>query len=139
MGWCAYISIDDVTWASKEWSYGHVIARWINDALERAGEPLGEEEGMKCRCRNPDDPSGPLIPCNCPETWWKRLNGMTGVDGHRYLGVIVEQLEKDPDHYRKMDDERGPEYGNYDEVLKMLTEMRDACKSKIPMTWEASG
>lgn len=137
MSWDASLSIDGVSWAGDSWNYTHNTSRMIADALERAGEPLGEEEGMRCRCPNPDDPTGPLLPCNCSESWWKRLNGMSGSEGCRYLSVIVEQFEKDPDHYREMNPANG--WGNYDGILKTLTEMRDACTSEIPMTWEASG
>lgn len=96
------------------WNYTHNVAPMIYDALKAAGIELALEE-----------------------RWWQRLSGMTGADGREYLGKIVRQLEGDPARYRAMNPPNG--WGDYDRLLGVLREMRDAAPEGGAFEWHASG
>jgi hypothetical protein len=69
-------------------------------------------------------------------TWWKQLDGMTGVQGAEYLRRIVKALEADPERFRAMNPPNG--WGDYDSLLKVLREMRDTVL-EWPTRWHVSG
>lgn len=96
------------------WNYTHNTNPMVNHALEHA------------------------LDAAAPESWWKRLDGMSGAEGHFLLRCIVEQLEADADHYRAMNPENG--WGDYDSLVKVLSDMRDQCATETDDTkWEVSG
>ncbi len=68
--------------------------------------------------------------------WWHRLDGCDGPTGAAFLHELVTQLERDPDKYRAMNPENG--WGDYDTLVKVLTEMRNAVP-EWPTKWSASG
>lgn len=70
------------------------------------------------------------------ESWWKRLDGMSGPEGAAYLDGIVRGLELDPERFRALNPENG--WGDYDSFVKVLVEMRDAVP-EWPTTWRVSG
>jgi len=110
--------IDDRGHFEGEWNYTHNCNHMIAAAIVAAD---GE-------CPDDNFLVGP--------TWWDRLDGMSGPDGAECLGSIVGALEADPDTYKAMNPENG--WGNYDDLLAMLTEMRDAVP-EWPTTWKANG
>ena len=71
------------------------------------------------------------------ETWWGRLNGMTGLEAQAYLGRIIDSLAADPDKFRAMNPENG--WGDYDSFLNVLMEMRAAACKFPSARWETSG
>lgn len=70
------------------------------------------------------------------KSWWKHLDGMTGLQGALFLSEIIDGLRADPDRFRAMEPENG--WGGYDGFLRILTEMRDAV-TEAPSRWEVNG
>lgn len=79
-----------------------------------------------------DGPLGKII----GPAWWHMLNDMSGVDGAEYIGLILEGLQSDPDRFRVMNPENG--WGDYDSLVELLQEMRDAVP-EWPTRWQARG
>lgn len=70
--------------------------------------------------------------------WWKRLDGTSGSDGAAYLGEIIRGMESDPERFRAMSPPNG--WGDYDRLLAVLREMRDAPAAFGGQTeWRVSG
>jgi len=99
-------------------NYTHNTSRMIYGALQDAGVVLPNPDG------------------HGTVAWWGHLNGMTGPEGAAYLDAILTHLAKDPGRYRAMNPENG--WGNYDDLVTVLTEMRDAVPEH-PTAWRASG
>ncbi len=110
---------------AESWSYTHNTNNMIAAAYEAASGEQTEQAGGSL---------GPVIGA----AWWDRLDGVSGEDGAAYLGQIITGLEADPDRYRAMNPENG--WGDYDRLLKVLREMRDApARHELPTAWRASG
>jgi hypothetical protein len=122
MSWSAWLT-DDRDHLEGDWGYTHNT----NDMLAAAYEAQTGEETEQC--------GGLLGPAIGP-AWWKRLDGTSGDEGRTYLTAIIDGLEADPTRYRAMNPENG--WGDYDSLLKVLTEMRDAVP-EWPTTWRVSG
>lgn len=105
------------------WNYTHNTNGMIaaafeavsGEATEQAGGPLGRVIGA---------------------AWWDRLDGATGEAGREYLSRIIEGLEADPARFQAMNPPNG--WGDYDSLLKVLREMRDAVPAE-PSIWHVSG
>ena len=69
-------------------------------------------------------------------SWWDTLSG-NGARGREYLNRIIARLESQPDFYRGMNPSNG--WGDYDRLLRVLHEMRDACTTYPVGRWEVSG
>lgn len=122
MSWDASLH-DDRGHCEGDWNYTHNCSRMIYAVLEDEGIELGERlMGFPER----------MLPCS----WYDRLNGATGPDGAAYLDTIVRGLEADPERFRAMNPENG--WGDYDSLLKTLTDMRDRVP-EWPTEWSASG
>ena len=138
MSWDATLEVTDTTlcphcggavstesYDVESWNYTHNT----NDMIAAAYEAVSGEQTEQC-----DGPLGPAIGA----AWWKRLDGASGEDGATYLSEIIKGLEADPDRYRAMNPENG--WGDYDRLLVVLREMRDAPASHdLPTTWRVSG
>jgi len=69
--------------------------------------------------------------------WYDLLNGATGADGAELLDRIVNCLMEAPEMFRAMNPSNG--WGDYDSLLDVLAEMRDAGRAHPTATWAASG
>ena len=122
MSWDADL-MDDRGHCEYETNYTHNCNGMIADAMERAGNE-----------RPPD--AHPVLPIG--PAWWRLMDGLAGKDGSDFLRPIIEQLEADPDHYRAMNPNNG--WGNYDQLVTVLKEMRDAPLGlDWPTVWRLSG
>lgn len=140
MGWTAFLTTPSGRAEYGSWSCTHNINGMIEDALTRAGrnpEDTVQPWWAKIReaqigaVQNPEDfPLG-------RHSWWKLLDGRTGVEGHVLLTAVIEQLKADPEHYRAMNPANG--WGDYDGLLKTLCAMRDAVPMEEPSVWGVWG
>jgi hypothetical protein len=122
VSWDAYLS-DDRGHDEGQWNYTHNTNRMIAAALEQHAH------------LSTPPTTGPLGPAIGP-AWFRRLDGASGKDGQRYLDTIIRALEAAPGNYRAMNPENG--WGDYDSLLKVLREMRDAVPD-WPTVWSVSG
>jgi len=100
----------DASFDGRDWNYTHNTNRMIAAAYKAA---TGEDA---------DQDTGPLeLVAAIGPAWWKRLDGMSGMEGGRYLGKILAGLCADPDRYRAMNPDNG--WGDYDSLLRVLQEM----------------
>lgn len=66
--------------------------------------------------------------------WCDRLHGMNGAEGAAFLTAIVAALESDPTRFRKMNPPNG--WGDFDSLVRVLSEMRDAALTERPAIWQ---
>jgi hypothetical protein len=111
--------IDDRGHIEGDWNYTHNCNGMINQALRLSGY------------ERPTEPGGTRL-----LSWWQCLNGMDGPAGAALLDRVIRQMEKDPDRFRAMNPDNG--WGDYDSLVKVLTEMRNAVP-EWPTTWSACG
>lgn len=122
MSWDATLK-DDRGHIEGDWNFTHNTNGMIAAALHiQTGEAVAMCDG----------PLGPVI----GPAWWKLLDGKSGPDGAALLDRIIRGLEADPDLYRAMNPDNG--WGDYDRLVKVLTDMRDAVP-EWPTQWETSG
>jgi len=108
-----------------DWNYTHNTNRMIAAAYEAVSGEQTEQCG---------GPLGPMIGA----AWWERLDGASGEHGAAYLSQIITGLEADPARFRAMNPENG--WGDYDRLLGVLREMRDAsAEAGRAAVWRASG
>lgn len=136
MSWDACL-VDDRGHTEGDWNYTHNTSVMFYAALEDAGFVLAPST-RECWAL-PLDGNGKLT--HYPEgrgtiSWWEHLNGLSGPEGAAYLDIIIRGMEADPERFRAMNPDNG--WGDYDSVLKVLTEMRNAVP-EWPTTWGASG
>lgn len=112
MSWDATLT-DDSGHTEGDWNFTHNTSAMIYDALNVQSYEL---------------PDG--------QPWFHHLDGMTGPDGAAFLHVIITGLRGDPERYRAMNPANG--WGNYDDLVRVLCEMRDSVP-EWPTTWEAGG
>lgn len=136
MSWDAWLT-DDRGHSEGSWNYTHNTNCMAKIAAEEAGVqfPADTRECWAAPC----GPDGSLT--HYPHgkgtvSWWDHLDGMSGPDGAAYLHVIVRELERCPDRYRALNPPNG--WGDYDGLLKTLTDMRDAVP-EWPTQWATSG
>jgi hypothetical protein len=103
-------------------NYTHNTSVMIYAVLADAGLDLGTYTGPTGETRR--------------NSWWAHLNGMPGPVGAAYLNLIIRGLEADPERFRAMNPSNG--WGNYDDLVKILTDLRNAVP-EWPTRWEASG
>lgn len=135
MSWDATL-IDGRGHVEGDWNYTHNTSVMIYAVLADVGIELPDD---KTPCRWLDRETGdwhdaPNGHGSIP--WWAHLNGMDGPEGAAYLNSIIRGLEADPERFRAMDPTNG--WGDYDSLVKVLTEMRNAVP-EWPCKWEASG
>jgi hypothetical protein len=110
--------------ALNSWNYTHNTNGMIASAYEAvSGEATPECGGSL----------GPVIGA----AWWGRLSGADGPAGAAYLGQIIKGLEADPGRFRAMNPENG--WGDYEGLLGVLREMRDAVPADRATLWHVSG
>lgn len=135
MSWDAWLT-DDRGHSEGEWNYTHNTSRMIYAVLDDAGVELAAST-RPCSTYDHETQEWVSHPNGHGTiTWWDHLNGMSGPAGAAYLDTIVRGLEADPDRFRAMNPENG--WGDYEGVLKVLTEMRNAVP-EWPTEWGASG
>lgn len=78
----------------------------------------------------------PMIRSAGDPDWWKSLDGLSGTEGKALLERIIMGLEAEPGRFRAMNPENG--WGDYDSLLTVLREMRDAVPPE-PSTWRMWG
>ncbi len=123
MSWDAYLT-DDRGHSEGDWNYTHNCNGMIAEALTDLGCVNAKVIG-----------SGPLAKVIGP-AWWDRLDGCDGPTGAAFLHALIGQLEADPEKYRAMNPSNG--WGDYDTLVKVLTEMRNAVP-EWPTTWSVHG
>lgn len=116
MSWDATLT-DDRGNVIGDWNWTHNTSTMIYAALGDLG------------CVN----GGPNI---LGGRWYDRLHGCDGPTGAAYLHQIITALEADPDRFTAMNPKNG--WGDYEGLVKILTEMRNAVP-EWPTRWEACG
>lgn len=137
MSWDAYLTCDCCGSTVIDQNFTHNCNGMAATAAEEAGVVFPPDT-RPCWAL-PATPDGKLT--HYPNgrgtiSWWKHLDGMSGPEGGAYLAAIIKQLEADPARYRAMNPANG--WGDYDNLLTVLTRMRDAvpeCRS----TWSVHG
>jgi hypothetical protein len=120
------------------WDYTHNTSRMIYAVLEDLGVVLPADTAP---CRWYDRETGEWH--NAPEghgtiPWWMYLGGMGGAEGHFLLRRVIDGLTADPDRFRAMNPENG--WGDYEGLIRVLCEMRDASAVEDPsLVWHTSG
>lgn len=120
MGWYAHL-------ADYEWNFTHNtngMIEWVlGDAVAGTSQPwwskLGGHDGLG------------------HGAWWDLLDGKTGHQAAPLLDGIVEGLSKQPNRFREMNPPNG--WGNYDMLLTILSEMRDASHECPEDVWATGG
>jgi hypothetical protein len=112
MGWTAGLH-DDRGHLEGDWQYTYNTSRMVYLALDRNEYTFDE--------RN----------------WIMHLNEMTGAEGAEFLGLVIKEMEGDPEAFRALDPPNG--WGDYDGMLRVLKEMHQACLVEWPTIWSASG
>lgn len=107
----------------NSWNYTHNT----NGMIAAAYEAVSGNATEQC-----SGPLGHLIGA----AWWKRLDGASGADGGAYLADIIKGLEAEPERFRAMNPGNG--WGDYDGLLGVLREMRDAVPPES-CVWSVSG
>jgi hypothetical protein len=131
MSWNAYLT-DDRGHSDGEWNYTHNCNGMIELAL---GEGFRAED-TRVPWWSSLVANSEKYPGAGKGAWWDLLNGKTGPEGAEFLDHIIKGLEADPEKYRAMNPENG--WGDYDSLVKVLTEMRNAVP-EWPTTWRTSG
>lgn len=131
--------VDAEVWESVgEWGFTHNTSVMIYAVLQDARVDLPPDPAP---CSTYDSETGEWT--YWPDghgciAWWDHLDGMTGAEGWHYLRIIIDGLEADPGRFRALNPSNG--WGDYDSLLGVLREMRDACAVEDPsLVWSASG
>ena len=115
MSWNAWL-VDTDGHQFGDWNYTHNTNRMAKHALRMSADYILEET----------------------ESWWQRLDGMSGEEGKSFLSAIISMMEEDPENFRSMNPTNG--WGDYDSFLSTLKKMRDAVPSyDTPTKWRVSG
>lgn len=69
-------------------------------------------------------------------SWRELIEGKGGAEGAEVFARIVAGLEAAPEKYRAMNPENG--WGNYDDLLGVMREMRDAGRKWPSAKWSTS-
>lgn len=121
MSWDAHFSAraDGHLVSVGDWNYTHNTSGMIYKVLDTVGweRPLREN--------------------GHPSAWWDLLNGMSGAEGAKYLGVILGGLLEAPALFRQMNPENG--WGDYDSLCETLEEMRATSERYPSGEWGADG
>ncbi len=125
MSWTAHL-IDDRGHDEGSWNYTHntngmIEATLSDEEVDGTREPFWSKLGNTTVGRG---------------AWWDLLDGLSGPDGAALLDRIIYGLEADPDRLRAMNPPNG--WGDYDSLVKILTEMRDGVP-EWPTTWSVHG
>lgn len=135
MSWDAHL-VDDRGHTEGDWNYTHNTSCMIYAVLADADVELPAST-RACSVYDRETETWTRHPNgHGTVAWWEHLDGMTGPEGAAYLDTILRGLEADPDRFRAMNPENG--WGNYDDLVKLLTEMRNSVP-EWPTTWSASG
>lgn len=124
MSWDAWLT-DDRGHSEGDWNYTHNCNGMANAVLY-ADYDTTQTTWNEVFHADPNRPS-----------WWRVLNGMSGLDGAMFLTNIIKGLEAEPERFRAMNPDNG--WGNYDDFLRLLTQMRDAVPENWPSVWGSSG
>ena len=100
----------DASFDGDSWNYTHNTNEMVAAAMTDAG--LGEPPPIQ------DPFFAPVI----RNSWWKRLDGMSGREGAEFVGAIIRALEADPAKFREMNPANG--WGSYDGILAVLRKMK---------------
>jgi hypothetical protein len=94
-------------------NYTHNTSKMIYTVLREKGYELGDNE-----------------------SWWARLNGMSGPEGAAFLHLIIKGLEADPVRFRAMNPDNG--WGDYDRLVGILSKMMLSVP-EFSTTWSGYG
>jgi hypothetical protein len=133
MSWDAWLT-DDRGHDEGEWNYTHNTNAMANTILTDDELMAGAIRWWTARDR-PDVVAKIQGGLNAG-TWWQCLDGLPGPEGAALLHRIIQGLEADPEGFRAMNPPNG--WGNYDDLLTVLTAMRDRVP-EWPTTWSTSG
>ncbi len=120
MSWDAYLT-DDRGHGEGQWNYTHNCNGMANAVIYDGYE----QQAVFAEVFKPNR-----------ESWWKVLDGKSGPDGAAFLDRIIRGLEADPERFRAMNPDNG--WGDYDSLVKVLTEMRNAVP-EWPTSWTVNG
>lgn len=70
-------------------------------------------------------------------SWWDGLNGLSGAESLPFLSLLIAGLRADPKRYRGMNPANG--WGNYDQLVSVLVEMRHAAQEHPEGEWQVGG
>jgi hypothetical protein len=126
--------IDDRGHYEGDWNYTHNTSPMIYAVLEDAGIELPASTRP---CSLLVDGEWVSYPNGYGSiSWWEHLDGMSGPEGAAYLDAIIRGLGADRERFVAMNPANG--WGDYDNLVKMLSSMRDSVP-EWPCRWEASG
>lgn len=127
MSWDAYL-IDDRGHEEGFWNYTHncnpMIEAALGEDIEATTEPWWQSI-----CTQGASPLGRCC-------WWELLHGAEGPEGAALLDRVIRGLEAEPARFRAMNPQNG--WGDYDSLLKVLTEMRNAVPEWLTK-WKVHG
>lgn len=129
MSWDLYLiqTVDGHDFYAGEWNYTHNCNGMIERVLDVFGENVGPEPfwvklGATGMGRG---------------AWWGLLHGISAADAALVLTRIVGGLCEAPEMFREMNPANG--WGDYDSLLKVLSDIRDACLDNPSARVEVSG
>lgn len=133
MSWSAWLT-DDRGHAEGDWNFTHNCNGMVRAVLADAGVVLPDSTHA---CSRPIDGEWRHFPNGYGTiSWWEHLDGMTGPKGAEFLHLIILRLEADPERFRAMNPPNN--WGDYDSLVKVLTDMRDRVP-EWPTTWSTHG
>lgn len=125
MSWDADLiatDLDGYTYEIRDWNYTHNT----NAMASRALEVLGKESPHSWF-----DGDGP------GKSWWRLLDGQSAKESLDFLGSIIGVMSEAPSLFREMNPENG--WGDYDQFLGILSEMRTVATEYPSARWQVSG
>lgn len=135
MSWDAHLYDDRGHWEG-DWNYTHNCNGMANDALTEDELTAGSVRWWG-RHNRADIVAEYESGERSGGSWWACLDRTSGHEGAALLTRIIKTLEAEPDRFRAMNPDNG--WGNYDDFLKVLTDMRDRVPENWPTIWETSG
>jgi len=123
MSWDAYLE-DDRGHIEGEWNYTHNCNSMANAVLDVDYEQRSvPEEVFKFKDKE-------------HVSWYRKLDGLSGPEGAKFLDKIIKGLEAEPERFVAMNPPNG--WGDYETFLGTLVSMRD-CVPEWPTRWSTSG
>ena len=126
MSWDAYlVSSSCITCGHEErhgsWNYTHNCNQMIATVVEDMGYELKQH----------------WLIGHMGKSWFDVLDGMSGKDGAKFLGKIVQRLEADPERFCEWNPPNG--CGSYETLLPTLRDMEIISYKNPGATWRVDG